>query len=52
VSSKPHGDEETAELAKTAEQTWLSELGVLRGSFRLGQARRPALHRSRKRASW
>jgi hypothetical protein len=34
---RPHGEEETAELAKTAEKTSLSDLGVLRGSFVSGR---------------
>jgi hypothetical protein len=37
-AASPHGEEETGELAKTAKKTWLSDLGVLRGSFRSGQA--------------
>ena len=31
-------EEETAELAKTAKKAWLSDLGVLRGSLRLGRS--------------
>jgi hypothetical protein len=36
--SGTHGKEETAELAKTAGKTCLSDLGGLRGSFCLGKA--------------
>jgi hypothetical protein len=33
MQGRPHDEEETAELAKTADKIWLSDLGVLRGSF-------------------